>query len=89
MNKINNTEIEKCLQYESQLLDSIQISYKKNKISNSFSNKKSKSTSYRRLLKKYQSNDLMKYALLSFIMLLCSTVLLSIVEWSTFSSSAD
>ena len=42
-----------------------------------------------KFLNKIESNDLIKYAILSFIMLLFSTILLSIVEWNTFSSSAS
>ena len=50
---------------------------------------KSKNNILKIFLNKIESNDLIKYAILSFIMLLFSTILLSIVEWNTFSSSAS
>ena len=89
MNRINNIEIEECLDYESQLLDSINVNPKEKNRSKSVVPTKPKFFLYRKLLKKIESNDLIRYAFLSFIMLLFSTILLSIVEWSTFSSSAS
>ena len=89
MDRINNKEIEDCLDYESRLLDSIQIKQKGKDINYSPKVKKTKLGLYETLLKKIHSNDLIRYAFLSFVMLLCSTFLLSIVEWNTFSSSVS
>ena len=84
MNDINIKKI-------NDFIDRQEMSSNELKLKNSYSTfiddqvPKSKNNILKIFLNKIESNDLIKYAILSFVMLLFSTILLSIVEWSTFS----
>ena len=88
MNKINKIEIEELLKQELSFSETINISTN-NKIENKRTSRTSKKSFAEKMFNQYKSNDLIKYAFLSFMMLMLSTVLLSLVEWNTFSSSAS
>ena len=86
MSKINKIKIAEYLERELELSKSIKV----NSIENISSREViAKDSLLKKILDKYQSNDLIRYAFLSFVMLMISTILLSLVEWNTFSSSAS
>ena len=88
MNNINIKELNGYIKKQTRLSNDVKLknSYK---IFNDRFVSKSNNNILKSVINKIESNDLLKYALLSFMMLLFSTILLSIVEWSTFSSSAS
>ena len=88
MNKINKIEIEDLLKQELNFSKTINVT-SNNKKENKRTSKLSKKSFIEKIFNQYKSNDLIKYAFLSFMMLMFSTVLLSLVEWNTFSSSAS
>ncbi len=88
MNDINIKKLNGYIKKQTRLSNDVKLknSYK---IFNDRFVSKSNNNILKSVINKIESNDLLKYALLSFMMLLFSTILLSIVEWSTFSSSAS
>ena len=88
MKNFNSNEIDEFLKLELEIADSIKVipNIKKKLNRTLISPKK---IFFNNLLDRYHSNELIKYAMLSLLMLLFSTILLSIVEWNTFSDSAS
>jgi len=88
MNDINIKKINDFIDRQVVLCNELKLKNSYNTF-NDYQVPKSKNNIIKSFLNKVESNDLIKYAILSFVMLLFSTILLSIVEWSTFSSSAS
>ena len=82
MNKINKIEIEDLLKQELNFSKTINVT-SNNKKENKRTSKLSKKSFIEKIFNQYKSNDLIKYAFLSFMMLMFSTVLLSLAELSS------